>query len=310
MWLTRCPQCAAAFKITAAQLDAKKGKVRCGACNSIFNATQTLEPILPTQAVPTLEVPPTFSVAVPAKPFSVKPSTFRSLTPEKSRPSVYYPAPLIVKAKKPSDLEQKSNASERLEPTWESGLDKTTTPQEAATLAAPIKGEASTDWLKPKYPPMYRAMKIGVVICFLILAIQIVYLSREAWVARFPSQLIHAQALCRFFGCTVALPKDISAMTLDNDNLKILEGKKRSVQLQAILHNQANVAQTLPHLRVKFFDRQQRLLAQYAVSPVVYLASHTQKPQWLAMQSDLPIQFTLGVHELAITDYQLSVFYP
>ena len=40
--ITRCPQCATAFRITAAHLKLARGSVRCGACFTIFNALENL----------------------------------------------------------------------------------------------------------------------------------------------------------------------------------------------------------------------------------------------------------------------------
>ncbi len=40
--ITRCPQCATAFRITTTQLSSAKGSVRCGSCFTIFNALENL----------------------------------------------------------------------------------------------------------------------------------------------------------------------------------------------------------------------------------------------------------------------------
>lgn len=42
MMVTRCPQCATAFRVTMAQLEARQGQVRCGRCDSVFDARKTL----------------------------------------------------------------------------------------------------------------------------------------------------------------------------------------------------------------------------------------------------------------------------
>ena len=46
--LTRCPACATHFRVTPEQLKARSGRVRCGECQQIFNALDTLieEPVL------------------------------------------------------------------------------------------------------------------------------------------------------------------------------------------------------------------------------------------------------------------------
>jgi predicted Zn finger-like uncharacterized protein len=43
--LTQCPQCQATFRITALQLKAKAGRVRCGRCHAAFNALEHLHDV-------------------------------------------------------------------------------------------------------------------------------------------------------------------------------------------------------------------------------------------------------------------------
>jgi predicted Zn finger-like uncharacterized protein len=52
--LTRCPQCETHFRVTPEQLRARKGKVRCGACQSVFNALDSLcdEPVAEDSPAP------------------------------------------------------------------------------------------------------------------------------------------------------------------------------------------------------------------------------------------------------------------
>ncbi len=68
MMITRCPACATAFRVTPEQLKAMHGKVRCGQCQHVFNALDTLldaateplapiEPIEPQPEFPVMEEP-------------------------------------------------------------------------------------------------------------------------------------------------------------------------------------------------------------------------------------------------------------
>ncbi|TRZ95840.1 MAG: hypothetical protein D4R84_07490, partial [Rhodocyclaceae bacterium] len=53
--LTRCPTCATHFRVTPAQLKARTGSVRCGECQHVFNALDSLieEPmVIVAQRVP------------------------------------------------------------------------------------------------------------------------------------------------------------------------------------------------------------------------------------------------------------------
>jgi len=48
---THCPECNTYFRITAEQLRAAQGKVRCSNCDTVFNALETLEESLPAGQV-------------------------------------------------------------------------------------------------------------------------------------------------------------------------------------------------------------------------------------------------------------------
>ena len=52
--LTRCPACATSFRVTPEQLKLRAGKVRCGKCQTVFNAIDSLleSPVHGTTAGP------------------------------------------------------------------------------------------------------------------------------------------------------------------------------------------------------------------------------------------------------------------
>ena len=50
---TRCPACGTIFRVTSEQLRAKAGKVRCGYCQSVFNAFDELvDDVQPVDQMP------------------------------------------------------------------------------------------------------------------------------------------------------------------------------------------------------------------------------------------------------------------
>lgn len=63
MLTTHCPSCSTAFRVTPEQLKARAGKVRCGHCQAVFNALESLHDLPPalheteTGAPPAAEVP-------------------------------------------------------------------------------------------------------------------------------------------------------------------------------------------------------------------------------------------------------------
>jgi predicted Zn finger-like uncharacterized protein len=74
MMLTRCPECATVFRVTPDQLKARQGRVRCGRCQSVFNAIDALIENIPEHADSVPEpVPPTIAMATeqPTAPVQV-----------------------------------------------------------------------------------------------------------------------------------------------------------------------------------------------------------------------------------------------
>jgi predicted Zn finger-like uncharacterized protein len=58
--LTRCPSCATHFRVTPEQLKVRGGRVRCGQCQNVFNALDSLieEPVVIAAPVAAVAVPP------------------------------------------------------------------------------------------------------------------------------------------------------------------------------------------------------------------------------------------------------------
>ncbi|UCV07738.1 DUF3426 domain-containing protein [Dechloromonas denitrificans] len=67
---TRCPACATIFRVTSEQLRLKAGKVRCGHCQSVFNAFDEFLPDteVPPVAQPASELAPVFAPPPEAQP--------------------------------------------------------------------------------------------------------------------------------------------------------------------------------------------------------------------------------------------------
>ena len=69
---THCPECSTYFRITAEQLRAAQGKVRCSNCDTVFNALETLEEALPAGQVTANEDQPAKRQEKPKKPAKAK----------------------------------------------------------------------------------------------------------------------------------------------------------------------------------------------------------------------------------------------
>jgi predicted Zn finger-like uncharacterized protein len=67
--LTRCPACATHFRVTPDQLKLRAGRVRCGECQHVFNALDTL-----IEEPPILIAPTPAAVAEPSLQATIAPT--------------------------------------------------------------------------------------------------------------------------------------------------------------------------------------------------------------------------------------------
>lgn len=90
--ITRCPNCQTAFRVTEAQLQAHKGKVRCGRCAFVFNARECIEA---EPAPATVTAGPAVETALPAAASTqaTQDSPAENATPVTPQPSVAKAAP-------------------------------------------------------------------------------------------------------------------------------------------------------------------------------------------------------------------------
>ncbi|RRJ82294.1 DUF3426 domain-containing protein [Aestuariirhabdus litorea] len=67
-WVTRCPQCQTAFRLTRAQLQAANGSVRCGSCLHVFKATNHIVGQPDSAPAPAPAAAPKTPPPAPARP--------------------------------------------------------------------------------------------------------------------------------------------------------------------------------------------------------------------------------------------------
>jgi predicted Zn finger-like uncharacterized protein len=134
--ITRCPNCQTAFRVTEAQLQAHRGKVRCGRCAFVFNANECLEIEQKVEIVSEVTAPPSVKVTETIEAAEVievrepiQPSAMQIM-------AAAITAPLAPEQDKPAPPLAPSIAEPIEPPTYLSE------PNESATLASPAIEEA------------------------------------------------------------------------------------------------------------------------------------------------------------------------
>lgn len=93
---TRCPACATVFRVTSEQLRLKAGKVRCGQCQTVFNA---FDQLLPDDPLPGGSEPAARPAEAPPVPLSAPVAT----DVQRDWPEIIDPLPVVPTAASPAD---------------------------------------------------------------------------------------------------------------------------------------------------------------------------------------------------------------
>mgnify|MGYP001767489802 CR=1 FL=1 len=286
MIATRCPECGTLFRVTAEQLRARSGRVRCGRCRTAFNALDHLD-----------ELPPR-----------------RSPTPASREPA---PGEALPVALAP-EVQLAEEASPAPPPATEAGLgdaiDTPTLPMgsEPSASAAPEPGPAIAARIET---PRRSALRVWLwaLICLLLLLlllVQIAYLFRSEIAVAYPSSKSWLAQGCQWIGCAVGLPRKPDLLSVDASELHPQPGRKDRLILGATLKNRAPFTVEFPHLELTLTDVADKPIARRILAPAVYLRDTSGIDAGLAANAELQVSLVLDIGGLPAAGYRLYVFYP
>lgn len=317
--LTRCPACATHFRVTAEQLKVRSGRVRCGACQHVFNALDSLieEPVVVVAPL-----------AAESTPESMPPSLpdVAALTAAAPATAVVYqiavpPTPTLALDLEPireTPAEIPAFPAESLE----SAFAKAIAPP-AAAEAEPSDAEASgsntlvedaAPWSDlfpdPPPPPRRWPWAIGSVLAIVALGLQATVTFRVELAVLWPQTKPALVTLCDFAGCEVGLPAKVALVGIEASDLHPDSEHPGRLALAATLKNRAPFAQQFPHLELTLTDTADQAIARKVLAPADYLPART--PIADGMRPNADIALTVGVEprEMAASGYRLYLFYP
>jgi predicted Zn finger-like uncharacterized protein len=295
--ITRCPLCQTAFRVTAAQLGAAAGLVRCGACSHVFEAQRQL-----VAAEPALNLPPGLVTPSPTA-FGLDESYIRDLlregpdTDAHTQPSC---APVHAGA-----LATGPEEADAAPASAAGGADADADADAGEEAAALVDAQA------PASPPAFAPPPIeigtpaqaapaprrtgwilGCIAAALALLAQLAWHERDRLV-RDPDWRPRLDTACALLGCTPARPRDTALIRSDGLVIRPAPGREGVLLVDALLSNLAAYPQAWPQLEIVFSDMQGRALAGRVFTPAEYLPA---KPR-----GDMPVRQAVAVH-LEISD--------
>lgn len=322
--LTRCPACETHFRITPAQLKARSGSVRCGACQHVFNALDSLveEPVV--AAAPPLPESTRQSVtasmsdidvdtAEPAETMidevTVSPAPTSELAAEAPKEvSTLNPEVVDASIGEPAEVAE----IEAAEP--EAAEPEVTEPETAEAGAVADADSFPSDWSEtfpePPPPPRRWPWVIGSLVALTAIGLQAVLAFRVELAVLWPKAKPALVALCDTAGCEVGLPTKVALVGIEASDLHPDTERKSRLMLTATLKNRAPFAQTFPHLELTLTDTEDKAVARKVLAPTDYLPASTLIPQGMPPGADIALAVGIDSGELAASGYRLYLFYP
>lgn len=330
--LTTCPECRTTFRLSQAQLEARRGLVRCGFCKAVFNAYDTL--------LPEFDAPPVAQDSVPAD--AIVASTPPLEDPGGGPAARSWPEPEAETIQdagpvpKPMELAPPSTQPEHpVAPEPEPGqadyvLHLSGQPGETAfskvggasamSGAEPVPSGVDAillselptrDRIEPR-PELGHRLLFGLAssLLLLILAGQLVYFLRGALVAWQPDLRPALEAACAPLGCRIPLASDANAIRVESSSLETDPEQPNRATLRVSISNRSRVAQQWPYLILKLTDWQGGPLAQRAFRPADYLEAGQAGQPGMAAMSEKEFRLVLDLGGLSASGYEVTARYP
>lgn len=275
MLTTRCPDCSTAFRVTPEQLKTRAGKVRCGHCNMVFNALETLVDAAPAP--------------IPAEPAP------RSAETEEPPAGIAGP-------------DRETHSAEAAPPVpGEEGEGESETIR-AESVDIPTAGIPK----EPASPPRWRPFAWGMVslLALGLLLIQAAYFFRAELAVSEPDMRPFLEALCEMLDCDIPLPRKAELVGIEASDLHPDPQRMPLLVLSATLKNRAPFIQDYPHLELTLTDTLDQPLLRRVLAPPDYLVQGTDARAGFAANGELTLTLWLDATETGASGYRLYLFYP
>lgn len=301
--LTRCPSCTTHFRVTPEQLKARSGRVRCGECQNVFNALDSLI------EEPFVMAAPMAAVAV-TRPRSGLPGTQSEPAPEAlAELAASQPGTKEASIAKPAE----ATKPHAIEPVADKpGAEPLTGAKPAvADATAETAGEDwSSTFPEPPPPPRRWPWAVGSLVALAAIVLQALLEFRVELVVLWPEGKPALVALCEIADCEVGLPAKVALLGIEASDLNPDSEHKGRLVLTATLKNRAPFAQQFPHLELTLTDTADQAIARKILAPADYLPPATPVAGGMKPNADIMVAIGIDSGEMTASGYRLYLFYP
>lgn len=270
--ITQCPECGTHFKITTEQRNSHRGMVRCGQCQTVFNAVENLY-ASPEQLALPLDL------------------------------DDFDDVPFINSVYDPNGTDDALNVQNN---------SVSISPQAAARLANDFSHIADIYPSPAARPAADRPWLWGTgsILLLLVLLLQTVYFLRVEIAARLPGIKPVITLICVALDCTIPLPQQIDLLSIESSELEADTTQANIITLHALLRSRAAYTLAYPSIELTLTDTQDNALARRSFGPAEYLPSGENITLGFPPNREASIKLHLNTTDLKPAGYRLFLFYP
>ncbi|MDD5298034.1 MAG: DUF3426 domain-containing protein [Rhodocyclaceae bacterium] len=301
----RCPACHTLFRVTAEQLEARGGRVRCGQCANVFNAPEApLEPEAAEYPAPE-SAHPSSAESAPHSPAEADPEFLPAVLVSNRREAE--PAPLYQEI--PIQI---ADAEGRQEPVIGSEMPELVAPTAVdwRDEDPPAEGEPAPALPAPAGDGTSRLWGVALGLLMIGAALQSVWVFRSDLSMAYPELRPQFVAWCQGLGCGMPLPRVAGQIGIEASELRPSSQGQGLLKLSATLRNRAAFSQAYPDLELTLTDTDDKPLVRRVFTPKEFLGAKTDPAAGFPANGDLAVSLTLDTSSISAAGYRLYVFYP
>ena len=270
---TKCPKCKALFRIQLEQFQQAQGRVRCGQCNTLFDAKNNI--VLPRsrKMLTDLEAPTDAQSRERRFATSHHPP-LENLVSEQEQ----IPVPKLIPESNKGTSRQHGDAKRTIMQTSSGTLTASNTEFVTETNLSPRRGAIT--------------MVLGSIALVLLLLTQILYFHRDQ-LSKQPLLAGLILEACDMLGCIIEPIRDIDRIEVINRNVFSHPSVAKALMITATFANVASFPQPYPIMQVSLTDLQGKIVAARRFLPNEYLRN-TNKSSTL-MKPGVPVDVSVEV---------------
>lgn len=343
--ITACPQCQTRFRVTEAQLQMRGGRVRCGRCEHVFNALETLLEELPLPAEPQPRLaepamaffPDQGATGIPEPEIQPDETSLPEASSAKNEapeppfePEIAQPEARADSAVLPPEYPAVSPPGKEItvpEAVAEHALDelaalepkpepeskpeaRVVRIQPPPVIIQPKVSPASPKYAPPPKPKRAWPWVLANLLLLTGLAGQSIYSFRDAIAAHYPLTRPLLEQACASLQCRVSLPRNPDLISIESSELNADPARANIVVLTSVLRNRASHVQAYPTLELTLTNARDEMVARILFTPKKYLRNPASIPLGIPASGEVAVKLLMDLGELKAEGYRLYLFYP